>query len=70
MLFERIGIIETFFFVVRKKGRFMNIKILRIFGRLGFMILIPLATLVHVYLNRYRQGTHVIKIFVDDIDTL
>jgi hypothetical protein len=42
-------------------------KLLKIFGRLSFMILIPLASLVHVYLNRYRPGTHNIKIFIDDL---
>ena len=31
------------------------------------MILIPIASLVHVYLNRNRQGTHVIKTFIDDM---
>jgi hypothetical protein len=45
----------------------MNIKILKIFGRLSFMILIPVASLIHVYLNRYRVGTHSIKTFIDDM---
>lgn len=45
----------------------MYIKLLKVLGRLSFMILIPLASLIHVYLNRYRPGTRSIKIFIDDM---
>ena len=42
-------------------------KILQIIGRLCFMITIPLASTIHIYiLNNYRPGTREYKIFVDD----
>ena len=45
----------------------MTIKILPLIGRLCFLILIPLVSLIHIYSNRFRPGVHDIKTFADQI---
>ena len=42
-------------------------KFLQILFRLCFAISIPLATIIHVSLNRYSPNVHIVKTFIDDI---
>ena len=45
----------------------MSNKIIQVLFRLCFAISIPLATIIHISLNKPRSGVHVMKIFIDDI---
>ena len=45
----------------------MQNKILQVLFRLCFALSIPLATIIHISLNKARPGVHIVKTFVDDL---